>query len=202
MKTLLAFAATSTLLAMASGCAHNAPTAALPEKASGTAIDGKAAFVQLKKLAGKWSGPTGSADGPAAQVHWTVTAGGSAVMETQFPGTPHEMVSVYHLDGDQLVLTHYCAAQNQPKMKLRSASSNEMIFEFAGGTGFDPAKDGHIHEGAIRLKSDRAYEADWTMFQNGKAQQTMKFFMQRTAGASGSSARYIAVTGNSGIPVA
>ena len=46
------------------------------------------------------------------------TGGGSAVTETLFPGTAHEMMSVYHMDGDDLVLTHYCAGGNQPRMML------------------------------------------------------------------------------------
>ena len=57
------------------------------------------------------------------------------------------MVSVYHLDGDDLRLTHYCAVGNQPRLKLDRASStpDKLIFVFDGGTNLDPAKDMHIH---------------------------------------------------------
>ena len=51
-------------------------------------------------------------------VVYKLTGAGSALVETQFPGTGHEMVSVYHLDGDDLRMTHYCAAGNQPRVKL------------------------------------------------------------------------------------
>ena len=51
-----------------------------------------------------------------------LTGGGSAVQETIFPGAAHEMVSVYHADGKDVVMTHYCALGNQPKMKLDPAS--------------------------------------------------------------------------------
>ena len=61
------------------------------------------------------------------------------------PGTDHEMVSVYHADGKDVVMTHYCAFGNQPKMKLDPASKdNELKFVFAGGTNLDPAKDTHM----------------------------------------------------------
>ena len=58
---------------------------------------------------------------------YRVTAAGSAVMEVLFPGTDHEMVTVYHQDGDDLILTHYCAAGNQPRMKCRRVGSESTV---------------------------------------------------------------------------
>ena len=69
-----------------------------------------------------------------------VTAAGSAVHETIFPGTGHEMVSMYHADGKDLIMTHYCALGNQPRMKLDPKSSvdkGEFRFKFAGGSNID-----------------------------------------------------------------
>ena len=82
-----------------------------------------------------------------AAVTFKLTGAGSALVETQFPGMPHEMVSVYHLDGKELRMTHYCAAGNQPRVKLDRAKStpDELIFVFDGGTNLDPEKDMHIH---------------------------------------------------------
>src|SRR5438046_4656323 len=73
---------------------------------------------RLKKLAGTWV--AADKDGkPTDQVVSVikVTAGGSAVQETLFPGQPQEMVSIYHKDGADLVMTHYCMLGNQPRMK-------------------------------------------------------------------------------------
>jgi hypothetical protein len=33
-----------------------------------------------------------------------------------FPGSPSEMTNLYHMDGSEAVVTHYCAAGNQPRM--------------------------------------------------------------------------------------
>src|SRR5436305_744807 len=125
-------------------------------------VEAKAALARLKSLAGEWKvaeldGVHGQHDG---KITYKVTAGGSTLMETFFPGSDHEMVSMYHLDGDDLVLTHYCAAGNQPKMKLdRQASTTDQLqFVFDGGTGFDPAKDLHIHCGHIRFLVGRKAE--------------------------------------------
>ena len=82
-------------------------------------------FEQLKQLDGKWEGSVGMG-GKAEKIEATyhVTAGGSAVVETLFPGTPHEMVSVYTDNGGKLSMTHYCMMGNQPKMDLISGSPN------------------------------------------------------------------------------
>src|SRR5205085_339923 len=73
---------------------------------------------RMKKLAGTWVA-TDKDGKPTDQVVSVVkvTAAGSAVHETLFPGQPHEMISVYHRDGSDLIMTHYCALGNQPRMK-------------------------------------------------------------------------------------
>jgi hypothetical protein len=93
-------------------------TLASPVRAQAPSVDGKAAFERLKTLAGTWQGQAGH--GPADQaatVTYRVASGGSVVEETLFPGTPHEMISMYHLVDGQLVMTHYCAMANQPRMR-------------------------------------------------------------------------------------
>ena len=70
----------------------------------------------IKKLEGEWKVTGGDEHhGKEGKVTYKVTAAGSTLMETQFPGTGHEMVTMYHLDGDELKATHYCAAGNQPR---------------------------------------------------------------------------------------
>ncbi len=116
------------------------------------------AFETMKKLAGTWL--LADQDGkPTDQVASIikVTAGGSAVHETVFPGQPHEMVSVYTVVGPDLVMTHYCVLGNQPRLKADSKSSaNQIHFEFAGGANLDPTKDKHMHSATLTiLDSDR-----------------------------------------------
>ena len=81
-----------------------------------------------------------------------MTAGGSAVHEALFPGQPHEMVSVYTVDGPDLVMTHYCMLGNQPRMKADPKSpANQIRFQFAGGANLDPAKDKHMHDATLTI---------------------------------------------------
>jgi hypothetical protein len=107
-----------------------------------------AALEKMKKLAGTWlvADKDGRATEQVASVI-KVTAGGSAIHETLFPGQPMEMVSVYTVDGPDLIMTHYCVLGNQPRMKADAKSpANQIVFRFAGGTNLDPKKDKHMHE--------------------------------------------------------
>lgn len=141
--------------------------------------DANAAFAQLKSLEGRWVGHVQKPDGPAAEVTYRNISGGTAVMEVLFPGTPHEMTSIYHLDGDQLVMTHYCAMGNQPRMKLVESGSGRLRFDFTGGSNMDPQQSTHIHGGEIRLQGADSMEAEWEVFAKGKPAGSNRFFLTR-----------------------
>jgi hypothetical protein len=113
------------------------------------------------------------------KVIYKVTAGGSVVMETLFPGTDHEMISMYHLEKGELIATHYCAMGNQPRMKLSKATPSELTFDFVGGRR-DRSGEIHAHHGGtITLRPDGKMEALWRVFRGGKEIAQNKFFLQR-----------------------
>jgi hypothetical protein len=143
------------------------------------APDAPAAFAQLKTLAGQWEGHITTPDGPPGAVRYEVTAGGAALEETLFPGTPHEMITLYHRDGDDLVLTHYCTAGNQPRMKLRSASASEITFDYAGQGVKAPEHDTHMHAARLRFVGPDRLEAEWTLYKDGKQADVARFFLER-----------------------
>jgi hypothetical protein len=103
-----------------------------------------------------------------------VTAGGSAVHETLFPGQPQEMVSIYTVDGPDLVMTHYCVLGNQPRMKADSKSpDNQICFQFAGGTNLDPKKDKHMHAATLTIVDDDHIEVAGTGWEGGEPAKDM-----------------------------
>ncbi|HEX8819261.1 MAG TPA: hypothetical protein VF794_05005 [Archangium sp.] len=156
------------------------------EPSANAQVDQKAAFERLKSLAGEWQGQAGAGTNAfPATVTYRLASGGSVVLETIMPGTPHEMLSIYHLDGGNLVMTHYCASANQPKMKLDTTAStkDELKFAFAGGTNLDPAKDGHMHAGALKFDG-ASLVADWTMWAGGKEQGHHVFNLKRASAAA------------------
>src|SRR5881227_3335701 len=82
---------------------------------------GARALNQLKTLAGNWEGVfewRGARSGSGAmKVTYYTTGNGSAVVENLIMENAPVMASVYHLDGADLRMTHFCGAQNQPRLK-------------------------------------------------------------------------------------
>jgi hypothetical protein len=149
--------------------------------AQSPAVDGRAAFERLKTLAGTWEGQAGHGQpGSPAIVTYRVASGGSVVEETLFPGTPHEMISMYHLVDGQLVLTHYCAMANQPRMRLdlKASTPGRLVFAFDGGTNFDPAKDTHVHSGVVEWQGESLHNA-WAVYSGGKETGQNVFVLNR-----------------------
>ena len=130
-------------------------------------VDAKAAFETLKGLAGTWDGKVVGSD-QDFDVSFEVTSGGSMVLERMALGTGHEMVNAYHMVDGELRVIHFCFA-NQPMMKLDTAASkpNDLVFAFAGGTNFDPAKDTHIHNGRVRINGE-VLDGEWGTWAGGK----------------------------------
>jgi hypothetical protein len=129
-----------------------------------------AGLERLKALAGEW---VSAEDGELAKkgdlvARYVVTAAGSAVVETVFPGSAHEMVTVYHADGPDLVLSHYCMEGNQPRMRARDARGPRLAFVYDGGTNIDPRRDRHMNAAVLDLAGADEIRSEWTELEGGK----------------------------------
>jgi len=148
--------------------------------AAAAADTSSARFDNLKALAGDWTqvGGDGSVD-----ANYRVTAGGTAVVETLLPGTPHEMVTVFTIDKGELVLTHYCAQGNQPHMKADKAGDAKTIaFKFDGGGNMKSSKDGHMHEATFVFKDADHMTSTWQYYKDGKPGERAEFERVRKKG--------------------
>jgi hypothetical protein len=81
------------------------------------------------------------------------------------------MVSVYHRDGSDLVMTHYCAAQNQPRVRAKTVTGNVIAMDYDGGTNIDPAKDMHIHAVRIEILGPDEMRETWIGWKDGKQEE-------------------------------
>jgi len=124
-------------------------------------ITASAAYQKLKSLVGDWTGTVGArGQGESIAVSYRVTSAGHAVVETLFPSSQYEMVTVYHPNGDKLVLTHYWAAGNQPRMALTRKSTAETLdFDFVGRGNMKSKKDEHMHAARIRFVSPQRVQS-------------------------------------------
>jgi hypothetical protein len=98
-------------------------------------------------------------------------------METMAAGTPYEMVTIYHMDGDRFLATHYCAAHNQPRMEALHSDGNTVEFKFIDGTNI-AAGDAHMEAVKVTLADADHHKELWTSDNNGKP-DTMEFDFHR-----------------------
>jgi len=164
---------------------------ALPAKAQSTDASSAQAppaphlLDRFKALAGEWS--AAGLDGnsaPNATMRYEVTAGGSAVVETLFPGTPHEMRTVYVKDGDDVVLTHFCASGHHPRMRAKATADGTLVFDYDGALNFDPAKDGHMHDASFTFVGPDEIRSRWSFWQAGKPSEHLADFHARRVSPS------------------
>ena len=167
MKTL---ALTTLLFAVLGPTASNAG----PDDAA------KQAFAKMKTLVGKWEGQMGdSGQTMPASVEYKLTGSDTALVETLGPGSPFEMVSVYHMDNGSLTMTHYCGAGNQPSMKLKPGKNpNVLFFNFVSGSNMKPS-DMHMHNVTFTFDGPDHVVAVWQSYANNKPGEKAKFDFRR-----------------------
>ena len=97
--------------------------------APASAVNGKTAFEQLKKLEGNWK--TGEKDAQNF-ITFRVVAGGAAVLET-VTGADRSTITemtTFHLDGGELVVTHFSAG-NATALKVAGSAPRALKLEAA-----------------------------------------------------------------------
>jgi hypothetical protein len=140
------------------------------------------ALEPFKALDGKWVGKMGhGGQSIEAVVTYKVTSNGSAVVETIGPGTPHEMVTVIHPDGEGLVLTHYCALGNQPRMKTSGKHEPHQVhFSFVDATNLKSPNDMHMHDVVYYFVDKDTIKSEWTNYVDGKPNEKAVLELKRS----------------------
>ena len=105
-------------------------------KTAGAQSDAQKAFEKLKTLAGSWQG---SVMGMSVQATIRVTSRGNAILhEMTSSGIPDNPITMIYVDGDRLLLTHYCDSGNRPRMEGKiSPDGNSVeftLFDITGNT--------------------------------------------------------------------
>jgi hypothetical protein len=138
--------------------------------------DGSKAFDQLKSLAGSWSAKT--PDGHTIEVSNRLTSGGSVLMSEI---TGHEaMITMFHLDGGRLLMTHYCAAGNQPRMVgTLSPDGKTITFNFLDATNLLPSQGGHMERVVFTLIDTNHHTEEWQFVGNDGQKQREMLDLQR-----------------------
>jgi hypothetical protein len=138
------------------------------------------ALEPLRKLVGTWQGEIkmGGHTMPVTIVY-EPTAAGSAIVERLFPGTPHEMLSVYVVEGETLAMTHYCTSGNHPKMMLKKSDPRGLSFEMTGSEGLGSPNEMHMHAMSVSFTDADHIKETWTSFDKGKVKEEKVFALTR-----------------------
>ena len=133
-------------------------------------------FEKMKSLVGEWKGT--SADNKPATVIYALVSDNSALMEKLAMGGESEMVTMYHPDGDHLMMTHYCSAHNQPRMRSQSVSAEirTITFDLVDVTNLSAPDAGHMKKLVVTFADRDHFTQEWTWAQNGKERtEVIKF---------------------------
>lgn len=137
----------------------------------------------LATLEGEWE--MVSADGTTGPGSvFEVTSAGSAVREIMFPGHDHEMTNLYHMDGDTIVCTHYCAGGNQPRMVAQGVQSTEggpvIDFKVDSVSNYRQGQDHYMGGLRLTIVDANTVHQDWTSFDDqGQVSNVMTFVLKR-----------------------
>jgi len=190
----------ATILALALVTPVSAQSGATASKAKSLA---ERAFERLKAIEGEWDGR--STKGWEDTNTFQVIAGGSVLMCRSFDSHPNEtMVTMYHLDGDELVLTHYCVARNQPRLRATAISPDVSTIEltFRDATNLPSRDKGHMDRVVMTFIDDDHFTSQWTWYQDGKEQWMEKIeYVRRKPGQSRPTAAAAATTATDCHPV-
>lgn len=150
---------------------------------------GATMFAQLKSLAGDWRGTfewSGARTGKGSMdASYYLTAYGSALVENLIAEDGPVMTSVYHLDGSDLRMTHYCGAQNQPRLKAERIDSAQgaIDFGFVDITNLKSADAPHVHGLELRL-IDSDHITVTFLFQGGGKESRERIALDRVGTSS------------------
>ena len=126
-------------------------------------------FDQLKTLAGHWTGKVSMSEANAPDdkpvpldVTLRVTSMGNTLMHEMKSAAPDDPITMFTLDGDKLVLTHYCDAGNQPRMVgTVSPDGKTYTFDFVSATNLLPTQHGHMQHVVFTLIDPDHHTEKW-----------------------------------------
>jgi hypothetical protein len=134
-------------------------------------------------MEGAWTGR--STKGWTEEITFRGIAAGSCVLETSFDAHPDEtMVTLYHMHEDALLLTHYCVAKNQPRLRATAATADgrTVEFTFQDATGIPSRDVGHMDRLVVTFEGDDAVAMQWFWYADGGEQPMERIELTRAAG--------------------
>jgi len=131
-----------------------------------------APWTRLKGLVGTWRRSDVPASSPF-RIRYRLISADSALVEEFGDPAKQPTQTVFHLDGDRVLATHYCAQGNQPRLRLRPHPSGDaLLFEFLDATNLRNAADSHLVRLTLRWRDADHLVRDEVYAANGKEDES------------------------------
>ncbi len=104
-----------------------------------------------RELPGAWQ--VTANDGAVTTISFRRVSADTALVESFVTPSGRETLTVYHLDGEGLLLTHYCAEGNQPRLRVVDADRDLAVFRRFDATNLRPDQ-AVLVERTLRLAGD------------------------------------------------
>jgi hypothetical protein len=139
---------------------------AFPAIAGADQIKARAAFEKLQALVGDWEGKTEA--GRVLKVSYRLTANKTVLVETWTLGPQRESLTLYHMDNESLIATHYCPIGNQPRLQFKEGGNASLfIFEFVSATNLPKPEVAHQHRFEVEFQDANSFARSETYLENG-----------------------------------
>jgi hypothetical protein len=172
-------ALTAMLMCLA-GCASTNTTMSpngSPKTVAAATADQKATLIdRVKTLEGTWLGVDEHGKATGSEVVFALTGRGSAVREIMLPHTDNEMTNLYTMDGPTLVMTHYCASGNQPRMRAAAGDGKSIALKFDGVSNLRSAGEMYMGEMTLTFADADHFSETWRHFKGGAETGDPKVF--------------------------
>ena len=138
--------------------------------------DAQKSFDKLKTLSGVWEGkvttdmkvPESFEKIPMHIVLRTTSRGNALMHEMSSTGSPDDPITMFYLDEDRVLLTHYCDAGNRPRMAGKlSPDGKTLEFTFLDVAGGNLQQ--HMHHVRFTFIDADHHTEDWTFMMGDTA---------------------------------
>lgn len=100
----------------------------------------------------------------------TRISGGTSLVKTLTMAEKPAMTTMYHADKGALMLTHYCALGNKPRMRtaMPKGDAKTLAFNFIDATNLAKPMDTDMHNMSLSFQDQDHFTQEWVLTKDGK----------------------------------
>ena len=132
-----------------------------------SALKSSAAFDRMKLLVGDWKADVPNM-GPVTATY-SMHSDGSALLEELKMEKEGSMITVYYPAGNNIVMTHYCSAHNQPHMKASGSDAQRVSFTATSIENLTSKSAEHMNGVQFTFRDNDHFTATWNNVAGGKS---------------------------------